>query len=102
MGDCCREPSFGCLHHGLIDVCLLATIDGNDSCLEHVFSKVKGKGHAVVVVSEGAGEELLGAGGALDQAAQAAGIHQTLPPIGELNSNNVIQHPDQRGLYSRI
>ena len=40
------------------------------------------QGHAVVVVSEGAGEELLGGDGAIDQAAQAAGAHQNLPPIG--------------------
>eukprot|EP01043_Picozoa_sp_COSAG02_P024476 COSAG02_NODE_1338_length_13189_cov_28.102292_4_plen_60_part_00 len=57
-------------------------IGGENNCLEHVSSKVKAQGHAVVVVSEGAGEELLGAGGAIDQAAQAAGAHQTLPPIG--------------------
>ena len=67
---------------------LLAMTDGNSSCLEHVFSKVQAQGHAVVVVSEGAGEELLGAGGTIDQAAQAAGAHQKLPPIGELNPNS--------------
>jgi 6-phosphofructokinase 1 len=35
-------------------------MEGEKSCLPHVLHAIKEKGHAVIVVAEGAGEELLG------------------------------------------
>jgi 6-phosphofructokinase 1 len=56
------------------------------------------QGHCVVVVSEGAGEELLGTHQKkLDQAAQAAGAHAALPAIGEYLKKQVTTHFKAQG-----
>lgn len=50
---------------------------GECGCLPFLLNRVKEQGHAVVVVAEGAGEELLGKNSETD-----AGGNRKLPPIG--------------------
>lgn len=70
-----------CLGSGDIDLCLVPEIpivlEGQDGYLPFLLRRVLEKGHAVVVVAEGAGEELLG-----ENAEKDAGGNKKLPPIG--------------------
>jgi 6-phosphofructokinase 1 len=50
---------------------------GRYGCLPHLERVIKAKGHAVVVVAEGAGEDLIGA-----EAGTDAGGNKKLPEIG--------------------
>lgn len=54
-------------------------------CLPFLFKRVQEQGHAVVVVAEGAGEELLGKNVETD-----AGGNRKLPPIGVSSSRSMI------------
>ena len=72
-------------------------IDGPRSCLDHVCRVVDTKGHAVVVVAEGAGEEILGKSAAVD-----AGGNRKLPPVGawlkdQVEARYAETHPGQPG-----
>lgn len=46
-------------------------LEGEKGCLPHLVHRIKEKGHCVIVVAEGAGEELLGTssekGGEMDR-----------------------------------
>lgn len=53
-------------------------LEGESGCLPHLWKRVKEKGYAVVVVAEGAGEELLGESTETD-----ASGNKKLPQIGE-------------------
>jgi len=69
------------LGSGDVDLCLVPEIstvlNGEIGCLPHLFKRVKEKGFAVVVVAEGAGEEILGASEEKD-----ASGNKKLPAIG--------------------
>eukprot|EP00607_Mallomonas_marina_P006703 CAMPEP_0182437862 /NCGR_PEP_ID=MMETSP1167-20130531/85331_1 /TAXON_ID=2988 /ORGANISM="Mallomonas Sp, Strain CCMP3275" /LENGTH=482 /DNA_ID=CAMNT_0024630927 /DNA_START=168 /DNA_END=1616 /DNA_ORIENTATION=- len=64
------------------DLCLIPEIhvelEGPNGCLPFLMKRVQEKGYAVVVVAEGAGEELLGESAEVD-----AGGNRKLPAIGE-------------------
>ena len=66
---------------GDVDLCLVPEVqielDGPNGCLPFLLDRVKDKGFAVVVVAEGAGEELLGESAEVD-----AGGNRKLPAIG--------------------
>jgi 6-phosphofructokinase 1 len=65
-----------------VDLCLVPEVpivlEGPKGCLPHLRRRVREQGYAVVVVAEGAGEELLGESAEVD-----AGGNKKLPPIGE-------------------
>jgi 6-phosphofructokinase 1 len=65
-----------------VDLCLLPEVpivlEGDLGCLPFLYRRVKQKGYAVVVVAEGAGEELLGTSTEVD-----ASGNKKLPKIGE-------------------
>lgn len=70
------------LGSGDVDLCLVPEVpivlEGPSGCLPHLWRRVQEKGYAVVVVAEGAGEELLGEA----QGTDASG-NKRLPQIGE-------------------
>lgn len=65
-----------------VDLCLVpevkVVLEGPNGCLPHLRRRVKQQGYAVVVVAEGAGEEVLGTSAEKD-----ASGNKKLPPIGE-------------------
>ena len=64
-----------------VDLCLVPELaielEGEQGCLPFLMQRVEKQGHAVVVVAEGAGEELLGKSAEVD-----AGGNRKLPAIG--------------------
>lgn len=80
-----RSAGFIAVHatlaSGDVDLCLVPEVkielEGEDGCLPFLFDRVKQQGHAVVVVAEGAGEDLLGKSAEVDK-----GGNHKLPPIG--------------------
>lgn len=70
------------LASGDCDLCLIPEapiqMEGPNNIFDHLLRKVKTNGHAVVVVAEGAGEEVLGKDAEVD-----AGGNRKLPAIGE-------------------
>jgi 6-phosphofructokinase 1 len=62
-------------------------LEGKYGCLDHLEAVLKSKGHAVVVVAEGAGEELCGASAEVD-----AGGNRRLPEIGVLLIDTIVAH----------
>ena len=70
------------LSSGDVDLCLIPEqpieLEGERGCLPFLLRRVKKNGHAVIVVAEGAGEELLGQSTETD-----AGGNRKLPKIGE-------------------
>lgn len=73
--------SHATLSSGDVDLCLIPEIplelEGPKGFLEFLEQRVKDNGHAVVVVAEGAGEDLLSKSSEVD-----AGGNRKLPPIG--------------------
>jgi 6-phosphofructokinase 1 len=65
-----------------VDLCLVpevpTVLEGPNGCLPHLMRRVKQQGYAVVVVAEGAGEEVLGISAETD-----ASGNKKLPAIGE-------------------
>ena len=63
-----------------VDLCLIPEVpivlDGPIGCLPHIRRRVKEQGYAVIVVAEGAGEELIG-----ESAETDASGNKKLPPI---------------------
>lgn len=84
------------LSSGDVNLCLLPEIPielfGPRSCLDHLERVLKEKGHGVVVVAEGAGEELLGESTIVD-----AGGNKKLPPIGEFMKYQILEHFKNKG-----
>ena len=80
-----RSAGFIAVHatlaSGDVDLCLVPEVsiqlEGPDGCLPYLMRRVEQQGHAVVVVAEGAGEDLLGMSVEKD-----AGGNRKLPPIG--------------------
>lgn len=74
--------AFATLGSGDVDLCLVpevpTVLEGDIGCLPHIYKRVKQKGFAVIVVAEGAGEELLGTSTETD-----ASGNKKLPAIGE-------------------
>uniref|UniRef100_A0A7S3JRG8 Phosphofructokinase domain-containing protein n=1 Tax=Aureoumbra lagunensis TaxID=44058 RepID=A0A7S3JRG8_9STRA len=74
-----------------VDLCLVPEIPivlhGPHGILSHIDHVLEQKGHAVIVVAEGAGEELLGESTQTD-----AGGNRLLPPIGEFLTKQIKQH----------
>ncbi len=70
------------LASGKVDLCLVPEVpielEGQYGCLPHIERVLERKGHAVIVVAEGAGEELLGE----ESTATDAGGNRKLPEIG--------------------
>jgi 6-phosphofructokinase 1 len=64
-----------------VDLCLVPEVsielEGPNGCLKYLENRIKEQGHAVVVVAEGAGEDLLGQSAEVD-----AGGNRKLPAIG--------------------
>ena len=80
-----RSAGFIAVHatlaSGDVDLCLVPEVaielDGEQGCLPFLLQRVAEQGHAVVVVAEGAGEELLG-----QSVEKDASGNKKLPPIG--------------------
>ena len=87
-----RSAGFIAVHatmsSGDVDLCLVPEVpivlDGPDGVLPFLRRRVKEQGYAVVVVAEGAGEELLGASTEID-----ASGNKKLPAIGELLKSKI-------------
>ena len=67
-------------------------LDGPTGCLPHLWERVKQKGYAVVVVAEGAGEELLGESTETD-----ASGNKKLPQIGEHMKKVINEYFQEKG-----
>ncbi|KAL7542294.1 hypothetical protein ACHAXR_013395 [Thalassiosira sp. AJA248-18] len=84
------------LGSGDVDLCLIPEVpivlDGPTGCLPHLWERVKQKGYAVVVVAEGAGEELLGESTEVD-----ASGNKKLPQIGEHMKNVINKYFKEQG-----
>ena len=79
------------LGSGDVDLCLIPEVpivlDGPNGCLPHIRRRVKEQGYAVVVVAEGAGEELMGASSETD-----ASGNKKLPKIGNFMKDQIEKH----------
>ena len=79
-----------------VDLCLVPEVpivlEGPKGCLPHLRRRVREQGHAVVVVAEGAGEELLGESAEVD-----AGGNKKLPPIGEFMKTAITDYYKKHG-----
>jgi len=84
------------LGSGDVDLCLVPEVpivlEGTTGCLPHLWNRVKKKGYAVVVVAEGAGEELLGASTETD-----ASGNKKLPQIGEFMKTKINEYFKEQG-----
>ena len=87
-----RSAGFIAVHatlaSGDVDLCLVPEkvieLEGENGCLPYLMRRVKERGHAVVVVAEGAGEELLGKSALTD-----ASGNKVLPAIGEFLKSKI-------------
>jgi len=74
-----------------VDLCLVPEVPivltGEFGCMPHLYKKVKQKGFGVIVVAEGAGEELLGQSTETDKSG-----NKKLPKIGEEIKNQAISY----------
>lgn len=90
-----RHAGFIAVHatlaSGNVDLCLLpeapVVLDGTKGIYTHLSATLTEKGHAVVVVAEGAGEELLGKQNHFD-----GGGNRKLPAIGAFLKEAIIEH----------
>ena len=84
------------LASGEVDLCLVPEVpivlEGRYGCLDHLEGVLAAKGHAVVVVAEGAGEELCGASAEVD-----AGGNRKLPEIGVFLKKTITDHFGRKG-----
>eukprot|EP00559_Dactyliosolen_fragilissimus_P001379 CAMPEP_0184866258 /NCGR_PEP_ID=MMETSP0580-20130426/21555_1 /TAXON_ID=1118495 /ORGANISM="Dactyliosolen fragilissimus" /LENGTH=582 /DNA_ID=CAMNT_0027365843 /DNA_START=45 /DNA_END=1793 /DNA_ORIENTATION=+ len=84
------------LGSGDVDLCLVPEVptllEGPLGCLPHIFKRVKQKGYAVVVVAEGAGEDILGESTETD-----ASGNKKLPPIGEFMKKSIDKYFHEQG-----
>ena len=76
---------------GDVDLCLIPEVpivlEGAVGCLPHIRRRVKEQGYAVIVVAEGAGEDVLGTSAEVD-----ASGNKKLPPIGTFMKAQVEEH----------
>jgi 6-phosphofructokinase 1 len=95
-----RSAGFIAVHatmaSGDVDLCLVPEVpivlEGENGCLPHLWRRVKKQGYAVVVVAEGAGEELVGTSAETD-----ASGNKKLPKIGEFMKNKVEEYFKEQG-----
>lgn len=100
-----RSSGFIAVHatlaSGDVDLCLVPEIpivlEGEEGCLPFLMNRVKANGHAVIVVAEGAGEELLGQSAEVD-----AGGNRKLPAIGEFMKKKVTEYFAQHGMVATV
>ena len=100
-----RSAGFIAVHatlaSGDVDLCLVPEVpivlEGERGCLPHLVQRVQQKGHAVVVVAEGAGEELLGQ----NEEKDASG-NKKLPAIGEFLKEKIVTFFKSQGLPSTV
>lgn len=95
-----RSAGFLAVHatmsSGDVDLCLVPEVpivlEGELGCLNHVMRRVKEQGYAVVVVAEGAGEEILG-----ESEEKDAGGNKKLPPIGKFMKDQIEEFFKKQG-----
>ena len=100
-----RSAGFIALHAALssgdVDLCLIPEVPieltGANGCLPHLKRRVAEQGHAVVVVAEGAGEELLGTSAETD-----ASGNKKLPPIGEWMKDQIVEYFNAEGTPATV
>eukprot|EP01036_Dinobryon_divergens_P022498 gene22498-30759_t len=85
-----RSAGFIAVHATMASVEI--ELEGENGCLPYLMQRVKEQGHAVVVVAEGAGEELLGQSAETD-----AGGNRKLPAIGEFLKRKIVEYFKQHG-----
>ena len=93
--------AFAALGSGDVDLVLVPEIpivlDGPDSILSFLRSRVKEQGFAVVVVAEGAGEDILGVSEVLD-----SGGNRARPQIGEFITKAIADHFESFGEVATV
>lgn len=76
---------------GDVDLCLVPEVpivlEGKNGCLPHLWRRVKQQGYAVILVAEGAGEEVIGTSTEKD-----ASGNKKLPAIGEFMKQQIEQY----------
>mmetsp|Transcript_28567 Transcript_28567/g.47558 ORF Transcript_28567/g.47558 Transcript_28567/m.47558 type:complete len:541 (+) Transcript_28567:49-1671(+) len=81
---------------GDVDLCLVPEVpivlDGEKGCLPHIMRRVKEQGYAVIVVAEGAGEDVLGVSAETDESG-----NKKLPPIGDFMKKQVESYFKEHG-----
>lgn len=95
-----RSAGFIAVHatmsSGDVDLCLVpevpTVLEGENGCLPHLWRRVRKQGFAVVVVAEGAGEEILGTSSETD-----ASGNKKLPKIGEFMKLKVEEYFEKQG-----
>lgn len=79
-----------------VDLCLVpevpTVLEGELGCLPHIRRRVKEQGYAVIVVAEGAGEDVLGVSAETD-----ASGNKKLPAIGAFMKQQVEDHFKKEG-----
>jgi 6-phosphofructokinase 1 len=84
-----------------VDLCLVpevpVVLEGPDGCLPHLMRRVAERGFAVVVVAEGAGEELLGTSTEKD-----ASGNKLLPKIGEFMKDEITNFFQKHGQEATV
>mmetsp|Transcript_24064 Transcript_24064/g.30080 ORF Transcript_24064/g.30080 Transcript_24064/m.30080 type:complete len:558 (-) Transcript_24064:420-2093(-) len=93
--------SHATLGSGDVDLCLVPEVDfdmeGPTGVFAHLKAKLDLKGHAVIVVAEGAGEKVLGQNAETD-----AGGNRILPDVGDWLQQQLKAHFDSIGLSTTI
>ena len=86
---------------GDVDLCLIPEVplvmEGEKGCLQHLWDRVKQQGYAVVVVAEGAGEEVLG----ISTEKDASG-NKKLPQIGKFLKEQVEDYFAKKGEVATV
>ena len=88
--------AYATLGSGDVDLCLVPEVpiilEGELGCLPHLYKRVKNKGYAVVVVAEGAGEDILGTSTETD-----ASGNKKLPEIGPFMKKSIEEYFKGKG-----
>jgi len=100
-----RSAGFIAVHATLasadVDLCLVPevpiTLEGETGYLAFLKERLAEQGHAVIVVAEGAGEELLGKSAAVD-----AGGNRKLPAIGEFLKSKISEYFKKDGVEVNV
>ena len=86
---------------GDVDLCLVPEVPivlkGEQGCLPHIMRRVKEQGYAVIVVAEGAGEDVLGTSAETD-----ASGNKKLPPIGTFMKSQVEEFFKENGSVATV
>ena len=86
---------------GDVDLCLVPEVplelEGEKGCLPHLWRRVKNQGYAVVVVAEGAGEEVLGTSAETD-----ASGNKKLPKIGDFMKEQIEEYFKKQGEVATV